>query len=361
MAQQVVISFNANANFSDLVGEIQRANAAIGTLQTQLNGLGSAAFPSIQNINKQFIEGMRNSRMWSSSFVDVTNETREFGRQLDRGRLKLKDYFREFNLQVRGQRGMIRRLAEEQVRLQRSILTTTVGPQGESRYMLSTPTGLNKEDMATAKALRAEQFKIIGRSIQGVSTELINLGKNTQWAGRQLTVGLTVPLTLFAASAARSFAEVDKQLTRLAKVYGDVGGATTGELEMIRKETQALSLELAQALGAPAAETIALAADIAATGKQGEELLKSVAETTRLSVLGEVDRQSAMEATLSLQNAFNLSTKELAESINFLNAVENQTSTSLQDLITAIPKPGPVVKSLGGAVKDLALLLSAII
>jgi TP901 family phage tail tape measure protein len=359
MAQQVVISFNANANFSDLIGEIKRANAEIGVLQNQLQGLGSSSFGSLDILNKQFIEGMKNSRMWSSSFVDVTNETREFGKHLDQGRLKLKDYFREFNTQVKGQRGMIRKLAEEQVRLQRSVLTTTVGPQGQTRNVLSTPTGLDGLDPTTMKALKSETFKIIGKSIQGVSTELINLGKNTQWAGRQLTVGLTVPLTMFAASAATAFKEVDKQLTRLAKVYGDLGGATSGEIAAIRTQTTELAKSLAADLGAPMQDTIGLAADIAATGKTGDDLLKSVAETTRLSVLGEVDRQSAMSATLSLQNAFNLSTQELGESINFLNAVENQTSTSLEDLVIAIPKAGPVVKSLGGDVKDLALFLTA--
>jgi TP901 family phage tail tape measure protein len=359
MAQQVVISFNANANFSDLIGEIKRANAEIGVLQNQLQGLGSSSFGSLDVLNKQFVEGMKNSRMWSSTFVDVTNETREFGKHLDQGRLKLKDYFREFNTQVKGQRGMIRKLAEEQVRLQRSVLTTTVGPQGQTKNILSTPTGLDGLDPATMKALRSETFKIIGKSIQGVSTELINLGKNTQWAGRQLTVGLTVPLTMFAASAATAFKEVDKQLTRLAKVYGDLGGATTGEIAAIRTQTTALAKSLAADLGAPMQDTIGLAADIAATGKTGDDLLKSVAETTRLAVLGEVDRQDAMSATLSLQNAFNLSTQELGESINFLNAVENQTSTSLDDLVTAIPKAGPVVKSLGGDVKDLALFLTA--
>jgi TP901 family phage tail tape measure protein len=359
MAQQVVISFNANANFSDLIGEIKRANAEIGVLQNQLQGLGSSSFGSLDILNKQFIEGMKNSRMWSSSFVDVTNETREFGKHLDQGRLKLKDYFREFNTQVKGQRGMIRKLAEEQVRLQRSVLTTTVGPQGQTRNVLSTPTGLDGLDPATMKALKSETFKIIGKSIQGVSTELINLGKNTQWAGRQLTVGLTVPLTMFAASAATAFKEVDKQLTRLAKVYGDIGGATSGEIAAIRAQTTELARTLAADLGAPMQDTIGLAADIAATGKTGDDLLKSVAETTRLAVLGEVDRQAAMSATLSLQNAFNLSTQELGESINFLNAVENQTSTSLEDLVIAIPKAGPVVKSLGGDVKDLALFLTA--
>jgi TP901 family phage tail tape measure protein len=86
---------------------------------------------------------------------------------------------------------------------------------------------------------------------------------------------------------------------------------------------------------------------------------RSTQETTRLSILGEVDRQEAMKATLAIQNAFKQNTDELAESINFLNAVENQTSTSLQDLVEAIPKAGPVVKQLGGDVQDLALYLTA--
>src|SRR6478752_1578868 len=79
----------------------------------------------------------------------------------------------------------------------------------------------------------------------------------------------------------------------------------------------------------------------------------------RLSVLGEVDRQDALKTTLSLQNAFKLSNNELVDSVNLLNAVENQTSTSLADLSIAIPKAGPVVKALGGDVGDLAAMMVA--
>jgi TP901 family phage tail tape measure protein len=51
--------------------------------------------------------------------------------------------------------------------------------------------------------------------------------------------------------------------------------------------------------------------------------------------------------------------KNLSQSINFLNAVENQTSTTLNDLVEAIPKAGPVIQGLGGSVQDLALYLTA--
>ena len=60
-----------------------------------------------------------------------------------------------------------------------------------------------------------------------------------------------------------------------------------------------------------------------------------------------------MKATLSIQTAFKQNTEQLTESINFLNAVENQTSTTLNDLVEAIPKAGPVIQQLGGSIEDL--------
>jgi TP901 family phage tail tape measure protein len=54
-----------------------------------------------------------------------------------------------------------------------------------------------------------------------------------------------------------------------------------------------------------------------------------------------------------------MSSENLADSINFLNAVENQTVVSLDDITTAIPKVAPVIQQLGGDVKDLAFFMAA--
>jgi TP901 family phage tail tape measure protein len=191
------------------------------------------------------------------------------------------------------------------------------------------------------------------------SNQLINWGKNTQWAGRQLTVGLTVPLAAFGMAAQKAFREADQELVRLTKVYGGLSATSSSELAKVRKDVSETAREIAGAYGIAYKETIALAADLAATGQEGGNLLEATRQTSRLSILGEVDRQEAMKATLAIQNAFKQSTEELSESINFLNAVENQTSTSLADLVEAIPKAGPVIQSLGGDVQDLALYLTA--
>ena len=94
-------------------------------------------------------------------------------------------------------------------------------------------------------------------------------------------------------------------------------------------------------------------------GKTGVDLLDQVTEASRLAVLGSVEQQQALETTISLTNAFGVATEDLAKKIDFLNAVENQTVVSIEDLTIAIPKAGPVVQQLGGDVEDLAFFLTA--
>ena len=81
-----------------------------------------------------------------------------------------------------------------------------------------------------------------------------------------------------------------------------------------------------------------------------------------LSIIPELSTLLAvvpLETTISLQNAFGMSSDKLADSINFLNAVENQTVVSLDDITTAIPKVAPVIQQLGGDVKDLTFFIAA--
>ena len=88
-------------------------------------------------------------------------------------------------------------------------------------------------------------------------------------------------------------------------------------------------------------------------------LMQQVAQASKLAVLGQVEQQQALETTISLTNAFGVSTDELAKSVDFLIAVENQTVVSIEDLTIAIPKAAPVVQQLGGDVEDLTFFLTA--
>jgi TP901 family phage tail tape measure protein len=348
----------ANADFSSLIADVHKVTASLSKLQEQLANSNKMMANQIAVMNRSFADTIRSTGQFSTHFVSLQSDVEKFGKNLDGGKLKLNQYFNTFRDQARTSGGLIRDLAKQQVALQNSVLQPLGrNAQGLMQFNVHVPRGL--DEVKNKAAIARQELQIMNKVIQDGATGLINWGKNTQWAGRQLTVGLTVPLVAFGAQAAKAFREADQELVRLTKVYGDVAGTSAAELGRVRDDVSATAREISAAMGVSFKETIGLAADIAATGKTGDELLGSIKETTRLAVLGEVDRQEAMKATLAIQSAFKQNTDELSESINFLNAVENQTSTTLNDLVEAIPKAGPVIQGLGGSVQDLALYLTA--
>jgi TP901 family phage tail tape measure protein len=348
----------ANADFSALIADVHKVTASLSKLQEQLANSNKMMANQIAVMNRSFADTLRSTGQFSTHFVSLQSDVEKFGKNLDGGKLKLGQYFNTFRDHAKASGGLIRDLAKQQVALQNSVLQPLGrNAQGLMQFNVHVPRGL--DEIKNKTAIVRQELQIMNKVIQDGAGQLINWGKNTQWAGRQLTVGLTVPLVAFGAQAAKAFREADQELVRLTKVYGDVAGTSAAELGRVRDEVTNTAKEISAAMGVSFKETIGLAADIAATGKTGDELLGSIKETTRLAVLGEVDRQEAMKATLAIQSAFKQNTDQLSESINFLNAVENQTSTTLNDLVEAIPKAGPVIQGLGGSVQDLALYLTA--
>ncbi len=356
--ENIVTNIVANADFSNLIADVHKVTASLSKLQEQIANSNKMLGNQIAVMNKSFSDTLRSTGQFSTHFVSLQSDVDKFGKNLDSGRLKLGQYFQTLQTHTRTSGGLIRDLAKQQVALQNAILQPLGrNAQGLMQFNVHVPRGL--DEIKNKTAIARQELQIMNKVMQEGAGQLINWGKNTQWAGRQLTVGLSLPLAAFGKAAADAFRQADAELVRLTKVYGDVAGTSSQQLGKVRDDVIATSKELSKAYGVSFKDTIGLAADIAATGKQGNELLASVKETSRLAVLGEVDRQDAMKATLAIQTAFKQNTEQLSESINFLNAVENQTSTTLNDLVEAIPKAGPVIQGLGGSVQDLALYLTA--
>lgn len=356
--ENIVTNIVANADFSNLIADVHKVTASLSKMQQQIAGANKNIANQIRAMNNAFSDTIKSTGQYSTHFVSLTSDVEKFGRNLDSGKLKLGQYFGTMQQHTRTSGGLIRDLAKQQVALQNAVLQPLgKNAQGLMQFNVQVPRGLDVIKNKTAIA--NQELQIMNKVIQQGAGQLINWGKNTQWAGRQLTVGLTVPLAAFGKASADAFRAADAELVRLTKVYGGLAATSSYELGKVRKEVSQTANELAKAYGLSFKDSIGLAADIAATGKTGKDLIGSLQQTSRLAVLGEVDRQEALKATLALQNAFKQNTQELTESIDFLNSVENQTSTSLADLIEAIPKAGPIFKGLGGDVKDLSLMLVA--
>ena len=347
------------------LGDFTSVNAQIKALQTQVQslqkniagvGLNASLSTQLKNIQNEFSNALVSSGNFTKQTVQLTSETEKFGQALQAGKLKLGDYFGIITGRSAAAQKSVQALALEQVKLNNSIVQADITKQGV--YSVYTPTTIN----ATAKAVEiaAAKQNIFNIAVQQGSQKLIDFGKNTQWAGRQLTVGLSMPVLLFGSQAMKTFQDVNTELVRMQKVYGTgLTQPTQAALNTIKTQVTGLGKELAASMGVSLKDTAAMAADLAATGKTGNDLITATREAMRLSKLGELDTQAAMKATVSLQNVYKLSTQDLSGAVNFLNAVENQTSTSLQDLVDGIPRVGPIVQQLGGSFKDTAVMMVA--
>lgn len=337
------------------------AAAQLKTLQQQINAFNIA-------VNKGNSFQTTAAKQYAGELKDITNSSRFFTAEsvkmrtsagalddtLRKGKSTLGQYFSARLNRNSALFAETMALASERARtLQTQFVATSGASRGMQDAFAIKPLAAFNNQISVA----SQRTQILGQMFRQGTTQLVNFGKNVQWAGRQLMVGFTVPLSIFATTAGRTFMQLEKQAVAFKKVYGDIF-TTPAELNQNLDAVKALSKEFTK-YGIAAADTLSLAAQAAAAGRRGTDLTDAVTQSTRLATLGQMDQNQALETTIALQSAFRLSGEELSDTINFLNMVENQTVVSLQDLAQAIPRVAPVIQGLGGDVKDMALFLAA--
>ena len=337
------------------------AAAQLKALQQQINAFNIA-------VNKGNAFQTKAASQYTNELKDITNSSRFFTAETVRMRTSagaLDDTLRKgkstlgqyFSARLNKNSALFAETMALSSERARTLQTQFVATAGASRGMQDALAIKPLAAFNNQAAIASQRTQILGQMFRQGTTQLVNFGKNVQWAGRQLMVGFTIPLSIFATTAGRTFMDLEKQAVAFKKVYGDIF-TTPAELNQNLDAVKELSREFTK-YGIAAKDTLSLAAQAAAAGRRGSDLTDAVTESTRLATLGQMDQNQALETTIALQSAFRLSGEELSDTINFLNMVENQTVVSLQDLAQAIPRVAPVIQGLGGDVKDMALFLAA--
>ena len=370
------VNSNIGINFDTTaaLASLRKLQAGLSTFNQSLTQGNVAAMNAQKGLNSQLIQAINATGKFVASQKEIATSTGSFTQALEKNQLSMRQYFRytaaaatantkTFKGMFAQEREIINRARKDRVKLLQSQYVQLGNANGDLVKVLQVvPKHLQMAngryaDYATRVQMAAQRQQFLNQLLKQGSTNLLNFGKNTQWAGRQLMVGLTIPLSILGSAAAKTFMEMEEAVLKFTRVYGDIttsGDATNKAVANIQR----LGKEFTK-YGIAVKDTMEMAATAAAMGMQGDALEAQVVQATRLSVLGQVEQQQALETTISLQNAFGISSEQLAQKINFLNAVENQTVLSIEDLTIAIPKAGPVVKQLGGDVEDLAFFMTA--
>jgi TP901 family phage tail tape measure protein len=358
-------NIDINIDSSGALAQLKSLQRQIAQFHTSIAKSSSTAALAQRDLQKNLLNSINAIGGLTAEMRTVKTSAESFTNSLEKNKFSMREYFRyagastkTFGRLFKSEFDTIGRVAEERVkRLQTQYIKMGRDTNGAMKAMAIMPTQLNLDDYGTQVQLAAQKQALFNQLMKQGSTNLLNFGKNTQWAGRQLMVGFTLPLMAVGSAASKTFMEMEAQSLRFRKVYGDLF-TPQEETQQALDNIQALGQSFTK-YGVAVSQTVGLAAEAAAAGFQGVDLQRQTAQATRLSVLGQIDSQKALETTISLQNAFSMSSDKLAESIDFLNAVENQTVVSLDDITTAIPKVAPVIQQLGGDVKDLTFFMAA--
>ena len=358
-------NIQVNLDASQALAQLKALQRQLATFHSSVATTSAAAAKAQANLQSNLINSVNASGKFAASLTTIKSSADSFTDSLERNKFSTREYFRyaggatkTFGRIFKQEFNTIGKVAEERVKtMQTQYIKMGRDANGAIKAIAVRPLALDMDNLATKTALAAQKQQLFNQLMKQGSTNLLNFGKNTQWAGRQLMVGFTVPLTMLGMTAGKTFMALEKQAIRFKRVYGEMF-TTSGETEKAFREVEALAKSFTK-YGVAVEKTMEMAADAAASGKAGAELMAQVAQATRLAVLGSVEQEKALETTISLTNAFGIEADKLKEKIDFLNAVENQTVLNIEDLTIAVPKAGPVIRQLGGDVEDLAFFMTA--
>lgn len=344
------------------IRQLQREISVFHTLMAK--GGANVAAESLR-MRQGLINNINETGKFSARMTQISSTTETFTNALEKNKFSMGQYFKyagastkTFGKLFKSEFETINRVATERVKdLQTQYISMGRDANGALQAIKVRPLSLDMENLATKTMLAGQRQQLFNQLLKQGSTNLLNFGKNTQWAGRQLMVGFTIPLTIFGSVAAQEFMKLEEQAIKFKRVYGDMF-TTSGETERALENVKELAKEFTK-YGIAVEKTVGLAARVAQMGNMGDALDAQVRQATRLSVLGGLEQEEALDTTISLTNAFGVAVEDLENKVNFLNAAENQTILSIEDFNEAIPKAGSVVKALGGDVEDLAFFLTA--
>jgi len=251
---------------------------------------------------------------------------------------------------------------------------------------------------AYEQSLKSIRVRALVEDLKSLSQEQKRLGKDAQFVGRSLIIGLTTPIMGFSRFGLQSLVAIDREFVRLTKVLEtvaptadaaakklgvDLNNATIKQVDSVNNLVNNYNrldeglTKISRTYGVSKSLTVGLAGDFAELGIQVTKNIEEITElTAKTEKLGNMDIGNAKDLVQSLyfqaQRAFQQSgrlfptveARELAgikaatAQLNLFNSVENVTALTLKDLGDAFPEVAAAATSFGLSMTEAAALLA---
>ena len=205
-----------NVDTTDALASLKALQGQISQFQRQMARTSAANADSARRLRQGLVDDINATGRFSASMATIRSTSETFTNALEKNKLSLGEYFRyagastkTFGRLFKQEYDTIGKVARERVKdLQTQYIALGRDAGGALKGLAVRPLRLDMEQLGTRTAIAAQRQQIFNQLLKQGSTNLLNFGKNTQWAGRQLMVGFTIPLSIFGGMASKTFMEI---------------------------------------------------------------------------------------------------------------------------------------------------------
>lgn len=176
------------------------------------------------------------------------------------------------------------------------------------------------------------------------------LGSTLSGFGKNMTVGVTAPLTGIGAVALMAAGRFEQSMNQMAVV----SGATAQQMAAMQEE----ALHLGAVTTFSASEAADAMLELAKAGLTPQETLAATSGVLDLAAAGSLALADAAEVAANAVNAFNLPAEATSNVANLLAAAANASSVEVADLSMSFKMASSVFAANGQSVEDLTAALA---
>ena len=211
--------------------------------------------------------------------------------------------------------------------------------------------------------MRARAF---GRDMKGVGLAIRNSGKNLQFMGRSIMIGM-LPFANAIRKASNFARALEMAEIRFIKITGLMRDST--EFQDLATDLEKVSHQFAVSLDM----VTDIATDFALVGMPLDDIDTLVRAANELAVLGQIDvgpaKDILISTTFALRNMAALSgdtlsfadaIKQATSQLYYFNLVNNNTAMQISDMADGLPKLIPITTQFGMTITETAGMLAAL-
>lgn len=184
------------------------------------------------------------------------------------------------------------------------------------------------------------------RKLNAAGADFQRAGERMKNVGRSLTIGITLPVLAFGASAIRAAGDFETAMNRT----GAVSGATAEELAKLRD----VAKEMGRTTQFSASEAASALGFLAMAGFDAQQAMDALPGTLQIAAAAQMDLAEAADLVSNVLTGYGMEVEDLARVNDVLAKTFTSSNTDLQMLGQSMKFVGPVASAAGVAFTETA-------